>query len=522
MSLRSGAECTGAPSWAVPVIEPGRTCWRTARAAEAALIIDAAEYFARLKAAMLRARACIILIGWDFDTRVRLEREAEPGDWPDTLGTLLSELVARRPDLRVYILKWDLGILQSLGRGATPLVVLDWMTSARIRLRLDAAHPAGACHHHKLVVIDDALAFCGGIDITVGRWDTPEHRDDDPRRTSPWGFEQPPWHDATAAVSGEAARALGQLARERWRQATGEVLEPPRAAHAIWPEGLRPLFRDVEVAIARTQPAYEGQAEIREIEALTLAAVRSAERAIYVESQYLASHRVGEALASRLAERGGPEIVVINPLSAEGWLEEEVMGAARALLVERLREADRHGRFRIYHPVAAGGTPIYVHAKVMIVDDRFLKVGSSNLNNRSMGFDTECDLAFEARPGSPDAESIAATIRGVRRRLLSEHLGIAAQDLADAERQGGGSLVAAIERLRKPSGRTLLPLDPPDLAPAERVISRERILDPERPASAARRVRSVARSVVRAVARSVAAGLGRSPAGQLRGRTGAE
>jgi phospholipase D1/2 len=464
-----------------PILQPGSTCWRRVRADRFALIIDAASYFAQLKAAMIRARHAIILIGWDFDTRVRLDPLNADAEWPDTLGSFIDTLVERRPELRVYVLKWDLGVLNTLVRGTTPLFVLDWMTSKRVSFRLDAAHPIGACHHQKIAVIDDSLAFCGGIDITVGRWDTREHLGDDQRRTSPWGFRQPPWHDATAALDGEAARALGELARERWEHATGELLPGASERHDIWPEGLAATFSDVEVGISRSQPAHEGQAEAREIEALYLAAIGQARRSIYIESQYFASHRIAEALARRLADPSGPEVIVANPLTAEGWLEDEVMGSARALMVEDLRKADRDDRFRIFVPVSEDGTPIYVHAKIMIVDDVLLRVGSSNLNNRSMGLDTECDLVIEAVGDSPPALKVQAAIRAIRYDLLAEHLGVDAATVASAQETEGGSLVRAVEQLRRANGRTLVPLDPPLLNAAEEAIARERILDPERP-----------------------------------------
>ncbi|WP_238179302.1 phospholipase D-like domain-containing protein, partial [Methylobacterium oxalidis] len=465
-----------------------------------ALIVDAADYFAQLKAAMTLARERVMLIGWDFDTRVRLAFRIEPDGWPDKLGSFISTLVQRRPDLQVHVLKWDLGVLKALGRGATPLFILNWMTNKRVHLRLDSVHPAGACHHQKIAVIDDALAFCGGIDLTVGRWDTPEHRDDDLRRASPWGFAQPPWHDATAAVDGEAARSLAELARERWESATGERLPPLQERHTIWPKTLQATFHDVNVGIARTQPKRDGQPAVREIEALTLAAISRAHRFIYVESQYLASHRIAEALANRLGETSGPEVIVINPLSTEGWLEDEVMGSARARIIERLSGINGGHHFRICYPVAAGGTPIYVHAKIMIVDDQFLKIGSANMNNRSMGLDTECDLAVDPHDQT-EREALRVAICSIRHRLLAEHLNVAKDEFARVELEED-SLVRAIDRLRIANGRTLVPLKPTLLNTAEEVIAAHGILDPDRPEPIVNQLAKFASASQRALRRS--------------------
>ncbi|MDP9137997.1 MAG: phospholipase D-like domain-containing protein [Pseudomonadota bacterium] len=235
------------------------------------------------------------------------------------------------------------------------------------------------------------------------------------------------------------------------------------AGYDPWPPALKPIFCDVRVGIARTQPHQADQKAAHEIEALYLAAIRAARQSIYIESQYCASLCVGEALAERLQERGGPDIVIINPQTSEGWLEEEVMGSARATLVGMLRDHDRESRFRIYHPVAADGTPIYVHAKIMAIDDWLLKIGSSNLNNRSM------------------AARIRASIRVIVNDLLAEHLACTPAKVAGARKKAGGSLIGAIERLARSRGRTLRRLELPKLNEIEASMVETRILDPERP-----------------------------------------
>jgi hypothetical protein len=122
-------------------------------------------------------------------------------------------------------------------------------------------------------------------------------------------------------------------------------------------------------------PEMDDQTPVHENEALFLAQIARAKRYVYIESQYFASRRVAEAIARRLDEENGPEFVIVNPLTAQGWLEPIAMDTARARLVEALRRRDRHGRFRIYHPFTAGGEPIYCHAKILIADDRVFRLG---------------------------------------------------------------------------------------------------------------------------------------------------
>lgn len=465
-----------------PLLVPGDTCWRLEHAHRFAFIVDAADYYRFAKQAILNARHSVMLIGWDFDSRIELEPEGPTVEGPNKLGPFLKWAADRRPDVQFHLLKWNLGVLETLVRGETPIYLLQWMARKNIRMKLDAAHPKLAAHHQKIVVIDDALAFCGGIDMTLGRWDTREHRDDDPSRRSPWGRRLDPWHDATTCVDGPAARALGELARDRWKRATGEDLPVPPPGETPWPDGLSADFVELDVAVARTYAAYEDYEQVSEIEQLYLAAIAAARRTIYIESQYFASRQIAEAVMRRLREDDGPEIVVVNPYSQEGWLEETTMGAARAKLLAHVRKADAHGRFRMYYPVTKSDTAIYVHAKIMIVDDRLLRVGSSNLNNRSMGFDTECDLAIEAADEETRREIVA-----LRDDLLGEHLGVSPEDVGTRVAETG-SLIAAIEQLSA-TGRRLVELPAREVGALEDALSETDFVDPERPPGFWRRAR---------------------------------
>lgn len=459
------------------ILVPGQTCWRVDRADRLSVIVDADDYFHHAKAAMLAAERRIMLIGWDFDTRISLEPKGKTLDGPDRLGKFLEWLTKTRPDLEIYVLKWNIGAFTAIGRGMTPVFVLNWITTKRLRFEMDAAHPVGAAHHQKIVVIDDALAFCGGIDMTVDRWDTSDHVDDSECRIAPGGEPYSPWHDATTAIDGDAAAAVGELARTRWRVATGEELAPVSTVADPWPDNLIPTFRNIDVAIARTIPEYGGLPAVREIEALYLAAIASAQRTLYLESQYLASRTLAEALAARLREQDSPEIVLVLPRHADGWLEQKAMDGARRKLLHLLWKSDLHGRLGVYYPVTRGGESIYVHAKVVVVDDRLLRVGSSNLNNRSMGFDTECDLAVEVTSETKDAQRVRKDILGIRNRLLREHLGVDDESFQNALSESG-SLLAVIEKVRG-DGKTLEPFTEDTVEDEDSPLAENELMDPE-------------------------------------------
>jgi uncharacterized membrane protein YdjX (TVP38/TMEM64 family) len=207
--------------------------------------------------------------------------------------------------------------------------------------------------------------------------------------------------------------------------------------------------------------------------------VAKAKRSIYIENQYFTSHRIGAALAARLEEADGPEIVVVSRLLSHGWLEEHTMHVLRTRLVKLLRAADKGGRFHIYYPHVPGladGTCLDVHSKVMVVDDEWLRVGSANLCNRSMGMDTECDLTVEAR----GRDDVARAARDFRNDLLGEHLGVEPSRVQQ-EIERAGTISGAIEALRG-DGRSLRPLEGlPDWSDA--IVGLAEITDPERPVS---------------------------------------
>jgi len=478
----------------MPLLVPGTTCWKLARARRLSLIQDAGPAFASIADAMEAARETIFIVGWDLDSRTPLRpqpgtQQAPSGPQADrgrggplqggALLPLLLSCLARQPRLQIFILIWDYSVIYAFEREPRPREQFG-RAHPRLHFALDADHASGASHHQKIVVVDDEVAFVGGIDLTMHRWDQPRHLIHDPHRIDGEGKPYDPFHDVHAAVAGPAAAALGELARARWGVRRGRARTPPLAEGRTicdWPAALPVDATDIEVGFARTY-LRDGQAPVKEIEALTLAALGAARRWIYAENQYLTSNAVVRALAARLTESDGPEITVMLPEIEAGWMERGSMGVLRARALAFLRAKDLYGRLRLVSPRVSAGAEaraVNVHAKVLVIDDLLAKIGSANFSNRSMGLDTECDLAVEAT----DAAS-AAFVASVRDRLLGEHLDLPAAQVA-ARLAASGSLCHLIDHQVATAAYGLVPVPDATDAPVDLTVFDGAVVDPEEP-----------------------------------------
>lgn len=366
-------------------------------------MIDYQAYFSAAYDAIRNARRSIVLLGWGFDPRTRLAPDgADTWGEPDEMGRVLLQAVAERPHLDVRLLIWKSALPISATQEFFPHKARHWFKGSTIRFVLDDTVPIGACHHQKLMVIDDQIAFISSGDFCADRWDSPSHLHEDIRRRIAHHRSYPPRHEVSALVDGAAAQALGTLANERWRQATKEEIDVTSAAsasvpaHDPWPRHVVPAMRDVSIGISRTLPAWRSASDVTEIRDLNLASIYAAEKLIYLENQYFTEPVIAEALAARLSEPYGPSVVMVSTRHAPSWFDRLTMDRARSVMIRRLQEADVFGRFRAYAPVTTGGKTIIVHSKVAIFDDELAIVGSANLNNRSSGFDTELQIGMQA------------------------------------------------------------------------------------------------------------------------------
>ena len=462
------------------LLEPGSRCWRVHTAPRAAILIDGQAYFDAAKAAMAAARRSIHFLNWAFEPETRLS--PKPGGavaGEEDIAGFLKRLAGERLDLDIRLLCWRSALPVAATQKFFPIADRERFAGSRVRFVLDGKLPLGACHHQKIIVIDDTLAFCGGADIGQDRWDTSPHLDEDPRRETTRRGKRffPSRHEVMALVEGPPAEALGELFRQRWRRCTGEDLQPSPGS-ATWPTGVPVMFTQARVGLSRTAPGWRDDPPVREAEALHLASIAAAKRCIYMENQYFTSELMGNALARRLGEAAGPEVVLISGGRSASYFDQMTMDPTRSRFIERLQRADRYGRFRIYGPVTTLGRDLIVHAKLTIIDDTVVRIGSANLDNRSFGLDTECDLSLEA-DGATERDT-RATITRLRTTLIAHWLGCAAKQVeAAVEREV--TVGAAIEALRHGGHCRLRPIPPTRLNPVTALIARLHIGDPMGP-----------------------------------------
>lgn len=438
------------------ILQPGRNCLGLFDVEETGLLVDARNYYLAFHDAARQAQRFILVAGWQFDSDVELARGGDRlGRGEDTrLLPFLNDLCEKNPYLQVRILAWDFSMLFSLEREWFQEWIFDWSTSSRLKFRFDANHPLAGSHHQKFAVIDGRIAFVGGTDICSSRWDDRRHRADNPERRNGPGEFYGPYHDIHTYHTGAVAKALVTLFRERWIRAGGEPLllefmaGKPRPLHPP----LLPVAAE-KVALSRTRPRtlLSPGTAVQEIRALYRDAIDAAERLIYMENQYFTSRLVFEALCRRMEERGRTklQIVMVLPRRPKALREEISLGAEQMRLLAELQEIARltgHS-LGIYYPVSSGGDrSVYVHSKLLLVDDRFLTVGSANATNRSMGLDSELNVAWEA--DSLRQRELIRSIRRVRMSLLLELTGLAGvRAWRERRLSEGEGLVARLDSL---------------------------------------------------------------------------
>ena len=414
------------------ILKTGRNCFELAPVDRSGVYVDGAEYYTAFHNAALRARDYIAISGWQFDSEVPLLRGEAAKEAPGEVRLLrfLDSLCRKNPELRIYILAWDFSLIFMREREWMQEIVFNWSTSDRLFFRFDNKHAIGASQHQKFVIIDGTAAFLGGMDLCAGRWDDRCHRTVNPDRVNPDGSAYGPYHEIQAYFTGDLVDRLSRVFMERWKLCTGNelILPPARGGHYL-PAGTGTPLRAGSAALSRTlgQTFVQVREPVKEIRSLYADAIRSARSLVYIENQYFSSYAVYRALMDRMENKAAPKlaVVLILPKKPNALVEEIAVGLLQARFLSILRQtAQSKGHsFGVYYSTAfdpnGEEVPVYIHSKLMIVDDRFITVGSANTTNRSMGLDTEINISWEA---SALDLRLMRSIRKVRLGLLFEHI----------------------------------------------------------------------------------------------------
>lgn len=420
------------------ILVPGRSCAILADAPRSGLLVDGHDYYRAVYDACRQARRSILMLGWQFDSRVELLRgdEANDAEHPIALLRFLTTLCEERPELQVRILTWRSSPVFALEREPFQSLTFRLRSHDNLRFERDSCHPLGASQHQKVVIVDRSIAMLGGMDVCKGRWDDRAHLAHDPRRgRKPLRLAYyPPYHDVQAYVTGAAVDVLRAWFVDRWQRGCGEALEledAPSDPVAITPTLAIELPR---VGLTRTVPELEEtdppRPPIQELRELHRRAVAAAERSIYIENQYFCSEDLHRSLLERMQRDDTPlEIVIVLPRRSGGLKEQVAIGVRQSEILRELkamaaRTGHHVGVYYVAAPGEDGDVPVFIHSKVLAVDDRFLLVSSCNTTNRSFGLDSELGVAWEAEREAP-------SIRTARVELLREHTGLDAFEAED-------------------------------------------------------------------------------------------
>ncbi|MFH0926889.1 MAG: phospholipase D-like domain-containing protein [bacterium] len=417
-----------------PILKPGQNCWNIFDTWETGILIDTRAYFQAFYHTAKQARHYILLAGWQFDSGVYLLRGEDKKNVDGKIQFLpfLNSLCLNNPDLKIYILAWDFAFVFTFSREWFQKWIFNWNSSKNLYFRFDSAHPIGASHHQKFVVIDGVIAFVGGIDISFNRWDDVDHLTKNPYRKNIEGISYEPYHDIQAYGTGPIANYLADFFKIRWKLSGGGKinLPPPYKENKFKIETGITIFSQ-KIAVSRTQAESLVPpilASVNEIRNLYIDAIEASEEIIYIENQYFSSHAVYQALINRMRTKNRPslQIVIILPRGLHTTSEIISIGSTQANMLHCLTEVASRYRHSlgIYYTESRGvkKVPVYIHAKLLLIDDIFLSVGSANINNRSMGLDTEMNMNWEVT--SKNNLTFINSIKNCRVNLLAEHTNI--------------------------------------------------------------------------------------------------
>lgn len=431
-----------------------RNVWCIDKINHLGFLLDADKYYSAFFEVAPQAKKNIFITAWEMESKLNLGKISPK--FPSDLRKYFSYLVTQNTELKIKILCWKPGLYLKFSRER--LTEWKWrqLGHPRVNFKNDRSPYAFGSFHEKLVLIDNSCGFLGGMDISVNRWDTPDHLvESDLRKKGKDTYL--PIHDAQFIFKGPLLEKVRIMMQAR--------LNPDYVPIEQYPDyhvNLKtpyPYAENITGSLSRTDPALKAY----EIESLYIDAINSAKDYIYIENQYFTCTSIAQALARQLEKENGPEVVVILPLNYLGSFERAVYINGRNKVKNILERANKYQRLGFYYPSIPEENSkhfLKVHSKIMIVDGRFITLGSANLNFRSMRVDREMNMNIEETD-----DNSRRFIDNIFKSLICEHLGI-----PETEYDSSRSILSNINRFQSLYPRTLRDLHYDKLSLRERLM----------------------------------------------------
>ncbi len=389
---------------------------RTGNALE--VLVDGEDALPAIEQAIRGARSHVHIANWHASPDFRLTRAADA----PTLRDLLASTAQRGVDVRLLLWAGPPVPAFQPTRGLVRSEQRRFTENTGVRCVLDSRERTMHCHHEKLVVVDDTVAFVGGIDFTALEGDRHDSIDHPPQRPICW-------HDLMTRLRGPVVADVANHFRQRWEEVADERLPEPAPPE---PAG------DTNVQFLRTVPdktyGFAPKGEFTILDGY-LRALRSAKRLVYLENQFLWSPEIADVLIDKLCDPPDDSFRVVLLLPRKPSNGADTTRGQLGRLIDA--DDDIPGRRLLAATLSTHdgdrSSPVYVHAKLGIVDDEWMTIGSANLNEHSLFNDTEVNVATDDRD----------LIRATRLRLWAEHLQRTVEDVS-------GDPADVVDRLWRP------------------------------------------------------------------------
>lgn len=437
------------------ICTPHKNVWCIDRIDHLGFLQDGDSYYSAFFEALPQAKKNIFITAWEMESKINLGKVSS--FFPSDLRHFFSHLVDQNNNLKIKILCWKPGLYLKFSRERLTEWKWKQLGHPHLNFKNDRSPYAFGSFHEKLVVIDNACGFLGGMDVSVHRWDTADHEIKSQFKKREDGFYLP-IHDAQFIFKGPLLEKMRIMMEAR--EDPSRVVIDQYPEHNIKISTPYLSLEDTIGSLSRTDPSLH----VFEIEAIYVDAILAAKKFIYIENQYFTHPLIAKALAQKLKEDDGPEVIIVLPLNYIGSFERAIYINGRNKVQKTLEQANKFNRLGIFYPSLPNENHsnfLKVHSKIMIVDGEFITLGSANLNTRSMRVDREMNLNIEAA-NAKDKSFIGDILNS----LLCEHLGIQ-EKMLDTKK----GLLAIIGKYQNLYPRTLKNLGYGELSIKEKIMT---------------------------------------------------